>query len=170
MPVFHIFCLDILKYADIEYGEDEILIECENTSHNDQPREENQVEEVNNNENNFNGNPEESKWWDSESQNLLDSQQLVEGLSLCDDLLQSQSPNRDGDAHENGQPQNDKPKLADYAQLGPDHLKKDLEECQNLVYDPANIELDTPPEFRLSQLVSCLLVQIYLILFHFMFK
>ncbi|PON87046.1 NAC domain containing protein [Trema orientale] len=139
------------KYADIEYMEDEIIPECEKTGH-DEPKEENQVEEVNNSENNVNCNPEDTKWWDSESQNLLDSQQLVEGLSLCDDLLQSQSPNRDGNTHENGQPQNDKPKLADYAQLGPEHLKKDLEECQNLVLDPANIELDTPPEFRLSQL------------------
>ena len=107
------------------------------------------------NENNVGCNPEEPKWWDSESQNLLDSQQLVEGLSLCDDLLQSQSPNRDGDPLENGQPRKDRPKLADYAQLGPEDLKKDLEECQNLVIDPTNIELDTPPEFRLSQLVSC---------------
>ena len=39
---------------------------------------------------------EGQKWWDSESQNLLDSQQLVEALSLCDDLLQSLSPSRDG--------------------------------------------------------------------------
>lgn len=35
---------------------------------------------------------EEPKWWEGESQNILDSQQLVEALSLCDDLLQSQSP------------------------------------------------------------------------------
>ncbi|KAK1423167.1 hypothetical protein QVD17_18462 [Tagetes erecta] len=90
----------------------------------------------------------EVKWWDSESQYLLDSQQLVEGLSLCDEFLQSQSPQRDV---ENEEP-NGKPRLADYAQLGPESLKKDLEACQNLVLDPANLELDTPPEFRLSQL------------------
>ncbi|GAB4840254.1 hypothetical protein Ancab_021018 [Ancistrocladus abbreviatus] len=93
---------------------------------------------------------DEPKWWDSESQYLLDSQQLVEGLSLCDDLLQSQSPNRDGD--ENDAAMRGKPGLSDYARLGPEDLKKDLEECQNLVLDPANIELDTPPDFRLSQL------------------
>ncbi|KAL2508391.1 Suppressor of GAMMA RESPONSE 1 [Forsythia ovata] len=33
-----------------------------------------------------------------------------------------------------------------------DDLKKDLEECQDLVLDPANIELDTPPDFWLSHL------------------
>lgn len=92
---------------------------------------------------------EDQKWWDSESQYLLNSQQLVEGLSLCDDLLQSQSPNRDD---ENLNHCERKPRLSDYAQLGPEDLKKDLEECQNLVLDPANIELDTPPDFRLSQL------------------
>ncbi|GAB2297067.1 hypothetical protein Dimus_031169 [Dionaea muscipula] len=89
------------------------------------------------------------KWWDSETQ-FLDSQQLVEGLSLCDDLLHSQSPNRDGT--ENDGAMSGKPRLSDYALLGPEHLKKDLEECQNMVCDPANIELDTPPDFRLSQL------------------
>lgn len=95
---------------------------------------------------------EERKWWDSESQYLLDSQQLVEDLSLCDEFLQSQSPARDGT--KNDQERKSKPRLADYAQLGPEHLKKDLEECQDLVLDPANLELDTPPDFRLSQLVS----------------
>ncbi|KAK3041283.1 hypothetical protein RJ639_001385 [Escallonia herrerae] len=92
---------------------------------------------------------EDPKWWDSESQNLLDSQQLVEGLSLCDDLLQSQSPNRDECENRDLK---GKPRLSDYAHLGPESLKKDLEECQHLVLDPANIEIDTPPDFRLSQL------------------
>ncbi|XP_028768664.1 SUPPRESSOR OF GAMMA RESPONSE 1 [Neltuma alba] len=91
---------------------------------------------------------EEPKWWDSESQHLLNSQQLVEALSLCEDLFHSQSPNRDDKSEEH----KDRPSLSVYAQLGPEHLKKDLEECQNLAIDPANIELDTPPEFRLSQL------------------
>ena len=100
-------------------------------------------EGMDNVENNADGEP---KWWDSESQNLLDSQQLVEALSLCDDLLHSQSPNRDD---ENGEHE-DRPSLSVYANLGPEHLKKDIEECQNLVLD----QLDTPPsEFRLSQLV-----------------
>ncbi|PSR88244.1 NAC domain-containing protein, partial [Actinidia chinensis var. chinensis] len=100
-------------------------------------------------DNNDNQMGEDSKWWDSESQYLLNSQQLVEGLSLCDELLQSQSPNRDG--AENGESKG-KPRLSDYAHLGPEFLKKDLEECQDLVLDPANLELDTPPDFRLSQL------------------
>ncbi|KAJ0813224.1 putative transcription factor NAM family [Helianthus annuus] len=90
---------------------------------------------------------EEVKWWDSESQYILDSQQLVEGLSLCDEFLQSQSPQRDAENQPNG-----KPRLADYAHLGAENLKKDLEACQDLVLDPANLELDTPPDFRLSQL------------------
>lgn len=95
---------------------------------------------------------EGQKWWDSESQNLLNSQQLVEGLSLCDDLLQSQSPSRDITLP-NPQKPNHKPCLSDYAFLGPGDLKRDLEECQTLAFDPLNIELDTPPDFRLSQLV-----------------
>lgn len=98
---------------------------------------------------------EDAKWWDSESQNLLDSQQLVEGMSLCDEFLQSQSPNRDGDMNHHVESKKG-PLLSDYAKLGPDDLKKDLEECHNLAIDPANIELDTPPDFRLSQLVQTL--------------
>ena len=101
---------------------------------------------------------EKREWWDSESQYLLDSQQLVEALSLCDEFLRSQSPNRDGDKNE--QELKPKPRLADYAHLGPEHLKKDLEECQDLVLDPVNLELDTPPDFRLSQLVSSSLLSL----------
>lgn len=96
-----------------------------------------------------NENEEDPKWWDDESQYLLNSQQLVEGLSLCDELLRSQSPNRD--ENENGELKV-KSCLSDYAILGPEYLKKDLIECQDLVLDAANIELDTPPEFRLSQI------------------
>ncbi|KAF7827858.1 SUPPRESSOR OF GAMMA RESPONSE 1 [Senna tora] len=99
-------------------------------------------------DNNENRADEDSKWWDSESQNILDSQQLVEALSLVDDFLQSQSPDRDGKSGEH----KERPSLSVYAHLGPEHLKKDLEECQNLVLDPPNFERDTPPEFRLSQL------------------
>lgn len=99
---------------------------------------------------------EEDKWWENESQYLLDSQQLVEGLSLCDELLQSQSPSRDGNDTESKERvlKDGKPRLSDYVHLGPESLKKDLEECQNPVFDTADLELDTPPEFRLSQLVS----------------
>lgn len=98
-------------------------------------------------DNNDNQAGEDPKWWDSESQYLLDSQQLVEGLSLCDEFLQSQSPSRGGIEDKER-----KSRLADYAHLGPEDLKKDLEACQALVLDPANIDLDTPPDFRLSQL------------------
>lgn len=95
---------------------------------------------------------EKREWWDSESQYLLDSQQLVEALTLCDEFLLSQSPDRD--ENKNEQELKSKPRLSDYARLGPEHLKKDLEECQNLGLDSVNLDLDTPPDFRLSQLVS----------------
>ncbi|KAL2543900.1 NAC domain-containing protein 8 [Forsythia ovata] len=74
---------------------------------------------------------DDTKWWKNELQFLLSSQQLVKGLSLCNELLQSQSPNRDG--NENGQGLNHKPLFSDYACLGSEDLKKDLEECQSLV-------------------------------------
>ncbi|XP_061375063.1 SUPPRESSOR OF GAMMA RESPONSE 1-like isoform X2 [Gastrolobium bilobum] len=125
---------------------DEIRADCEELAKTDASVVETQHDEgMDNKENNGD---EGQKWWDSESQNLLDSQQLVEALSLCDDLLQSQSPNRDG---KDGEHMN-QPSLSVYAQLGPEHLKKDIEECQNLVLDPANVDHDTPSEFRLSQL------------------
>ena len=34
---------------------------------------------------------EDWKWWEGESQFLLDSQQLAEGIVICDEFLQSQS-------------------------------------------------------------------------------
>ncbi|KAL2523394.1 NAC domain-containing protein [Forsythia ovata] len=71
---------------------------------------------------------DDTKWWENELQFLLSSHQLMEGLSLCDELLQIQSPNRDG--NENGQGLNHKPLLSDYAHLGPEDLKNDLEEWQ----------------------------------------
>lgn len=138
----------------MEHIEDEEQALCGNLSQDFLIAENNDDLMANNNDNPAG---EESKWWDSESQNLLDSQQLVEGLSLCDDLLRSQSPGRNETENEEF---NGKPCLSDYSRLGPECLKKDLEACQELVLDPANIELDTPPDFRLSQLVSdvfCLL-------------
>uniref|UniRef100_A0A5B6YWB3 Putative NAC domain-containing protein 8 isoform X1 n=1 Tax=Davidia involucrata TaxID=16924 RepID=A0A5B6YWB3_DAVIN len=136
------------QHDGMGYTEDEVQAACEKPVLQDDLKAENHADQmVDNNESQARDDP---KWWDSESQYLLDSQQLVEGLSLCDELLQSQSPNRDGS--ENGGESNGKPRLSDYAHLGPENLKKDLEECQYLVLDPANIELDTPPEFRLSQL------------------
>ncbi|KDP29362.1 hypothetical protein JCGZ_18283 [Jatropha curcas] len=135
------------QHPEMEFLEVQVPPEHENTNSDDKLKPEDHSDQmVDNNDNNI---EEDTKWWDSESQNLFDSQQLVEGLSLCDELLQSQSPDRYGDGNRAG---NGKPRLSDYSQLGPENLKKDLEECQNLVLDPANIELDTPPEFRLSQL------------------
>lgn len=130
-------CLDEIQADCEEHAIDDLsMIETENN-------EETYDKEINADEG--------QKWWDSESQNLLDSQQLVEALSLCDDLLHSQSPERDD---EHGEHKN-QPSLSVYAQLGPEHLKKDIEDCQNLVLDPANTaEHDAPPsELRLSQLV-----------------
>lgn len=117
------------------------------------PIEQSNDEHVNNVENDGDevGENEENKWWENESQYLLSSQQLVEGLSLCDEFLQSQSPGRDNEGG-NGEQQKGKALLSEYARLGPEDLKRDLEECQNMAADPANIELDTPPDFRLSQL------------------
>lgn len=89
---------------------------------------------------------EEAKWWDGESQLILDSQQLVEGLSICDEILQG-SYDKDG-------VNKIQPCLSEYAQMGVEVLKKDLEEWQKSAdFDPSNIALDTPPDFRLSQLV-----------------
>ncbi|XP_011008569.1 PREDICTED: NAC domain-containing protein 8 isoform X1 [Populus euphratica] len=130
----------------IECLEVEDNLQHENPSYIDQLETENNVNDMVGDNDNCAG--EERKWWDSESQQLLDSQQLVEGLSLCAEFLQSQSPDRGG----HGTEANGKTGLSDYALLGPEYLKKDLEECQNLELDQANIELDTPPEFRLSQL------------------
>ncbi|XP_031266521.1 SUPPRESSOR OF GAMMA RESPONSE 1-like [Pistacia vera] len=141
----------LTQLPDMRHVEEEVEPECEQPSYNSQPKAEcnaNQI--VDNNDNHSEG---EHKLSESELQYLLDSQQFAEGLSVCDELLQSQSSTRD--ENENDGRSNGKPCLSDYARLGPENLKKDLEECQNLVIDPANIELDTPPEFRLSQLDFC---------------
>lgn len=137
--------------------EDELEIPSEHSNDQDQINVENLADQVAD-DNNTDAAAEDVKWWEDEL--LMSSQQLVEGLSLCDDLLQSQSPNRD----EQGQAKINKPRLADYARLGPEDLKRDLEECQKLPshegnadqIDLANIDLDTPPDFRLSQLASFL--------------
>lgn len=148
-------------HPEVNRAED-VRPESEIPDNYDQHKVENQADEVINNTENIDHAQGDPKWWENESQNLLDSQQLVEGLSLCDELLQSQSPNRGG--HENGEQAHVKPRLADYVKLGPEDLKKDLEACQNIVLDPANImDLDTPPDFRLSQLVSCLLCDFLLL-------
>jgi len=142
-------CLDeIQPYFEEQANDDLSMVETEHNEGTD--NNENNADDGQNNENN----PDDGqKWWDSESQNLLDSQQLVDALSLCDDLLRSQSPTRDGKDGE----QKNQPSLSIYAQLGPEHLKKDIEDCQNLVLEPSNVESnvenDTPSELRLSQLV-----------------
>jgi len=100
---------------------------------------------------NENQGEEDPTWFDSGSQFILNSQQLVEALSLCDDLLGSQDREENTNS---GSLKDKQPCIADYAHLGPEDFKRDLEECQKIVLDPSNIELDTPPEFRLSQLVS----------------
>lgn len=107
-----------------------------------------------------NSHAENTKWWEGESQFLLDSQQLAEGIAICEEFLQSQS-SCGGD-----ETKKSRPRLSDYSRMGAEDLKKDLEECQNLSNydrtniecqnpskdDLANIEIDTPPDFRLSQL------------------
>nr|GME00867.1 NAC domain-containing protein 8 [Ipomoea batatas]GME17266.1 NAC domain-containing protein 8 [Ipomoea batatas] len=182
-----------IQHREVEYTEADMEIPLEKAD-NQVEITQNQTEQMELQNENEAG--EERKWWDSESQNLLDSQQLVEGLSLCDELLQSQSPSRDGD--QNGKEHKSTSCLSDYRHLGPENFKKDLEECQelvldlpptnqsgkekkcmphlsdyghlgtenfkllennqDLVLDPENIMLDTPPDFRLSQLVSYILL------------
>ncbi|CAN1137778.1 SUPPRESSOR OF GAMMA RESPONSE 1 [Linum perenne] len=138
----------VTEIQELEHLEDdEVQLNPEKPNLDDQPVTENQVLE-----NNGDFVEDDTTWWAGESQNLLNSQQMVEGLSLCEEFLRSQSPKRDW----NGDPISDGkfPLSSQYAKLGPEDLKKDLEECQTLVLDPANIDLDTPPDFRLSQLVS----------------
>nr|CAB3470267.1 unnamed protein product [Digitaria exilis] len=98
-------------------------------------------------------NPEsqDPKLWEGDSQfELLDSQQLAEGLALCDEFLLSQSQTSCGGGDE---PKVIKPRLAVYAQLPAEDFKKDLEECQRLEpSDAMNLELDSTTEFRLSQI------------------
>ncbi|CAH8358486.1 unnamed protein product [Eruca vesicaria subsp. sativa] len=127
----------------IENRENEIM-------RNDKEEEENDEEDrETNKEGEENEAEEEQNWLDSGgSQFILNSQQLVEALSLCDDLLQVGSQ----DTNNGGGLRNKQPCFGDYAHLGTDDFKRDLEDCQKLVLDPSNIDLDTPPEFRLSQL------------------
>lgn len=103
---------------------------------------------------------QDPKWWEGESQFLLDSQQLAENLAICDEFLQSQSQTSCG----GGDDETDKikPRLAVYAQLPVEDLKKDLEECQRLdPSDGTNLELENASEFRLSQIVRfyCLMLK-----------
>nr|ACL54469.1 unknown [Zea mays] len=94
---------------------------------------------------------QDQKLWEGDSQfELLDSQQLAEGLALCDEFLLSQSQTSCGGGDE---PRETKPCLAAYAHLSAEDFKKDLEECQRLEpTDNTNLELDNTDEFRLSQI------------------
>lgn len=66
-------------------------------------------------------------------------------------FLVVKSPSRSGvEKHEI----KSEPRLSYYAHLGPESLKRDLEECQALVPDLANVKTGTLPYFQLSQLVS----------------
>ncbi|CAL5037983.1 unnamed protein product [Urochloa decumbens] len=98
-----------------------------------------------------NSQSQDPKLWEGDSQfELLDSQQLAEGLALCDEFLMSQSQTSCGGGDE---PREIKPRLAVYAQLPAEDFKKDLEECQRLEPSNAvNLELDNTTEFRLSQI------------------
>ncbi|GKA61154.1 suppressor of gamma response 1 [Tanacetum coccineum] len=53
---------------------------------------------------------------------------------------------------DNEYPMTEENHVSDYAHLGPENLKKDIEACKDFVPDVANLEMDTPPDFRLSQL------------------
>ncbi|KAK8924200.1 NAC domain-containing protein 8 [Platanthera zijinensis] len=92
---------------------------------------------------------EDSKWWEGESQFLLDSQQLAEGIAACEEFLQSQSS-----YPEDGEKPSNKSCLSDYASIGAEDFKRDLEECQKLALgdDHSINEADPAPEMRLSQL------------------
>ncbi|CAL5054535.1 unnamed protein product [Urochloa decumbens] len=91
---------------------------------------------------------QDPKWWEGESQFLMNSQQLAECMSICDEFLQSQNSSGSG-----AEPGKSRPCLAEYAQLPAEDLKKDLEECQKFDdSDNTNLELECIPEFRLSQL------------------
>ncbi|KAF8407859.1 hypothetical protein HHK36_006996 [Tetracentron sinense] len=143
--------VEFLKNPKERYVEDGLQSERGNLNDQDHHK----VEDHNNCmvDNNDNSAGEDTKWWEEESQFLLDSQQFVEGLALCDEFLQSQSSNGDGDGDGDGKEKKSQPRLSDYAHIGVEGLKKDLEECQNLdILDPANIDLGTPSDFRLSQL------------------
>ncbi|KAG2269564.1 hypothetical protein Bca52824_064119 [Brassica carinata] len=133
----------------IENRDNEIMVYDEEEKENDKEDVNDQEDRGNDQERN-NQAEEDPNWLDSGgSQFILDSQQLVEALSLCDDLLQD----RDENTNNGGLRNNKQPCFGDYAHLGgTEDFKRDLEDCQKLVLDPSNIDLDTPPEFRLSQL------------------
>ncbi|XP_031131592.1 SUPPRESSOR OF GAMMA RESPONSE 1-like [Ipomoea triloba] len=174
---------ECLTVKEVNYIEDHMETPFQKSGNHDLITE-NQIDEMEaKNENEAGDDP---KWYDLESQNIMDSQQLAEYISLCDEFIISQSPSRED--QQNHKEKKRKTCLSDhYACLGAEDLKKDLEECQDYEQqnhkekkcktrlsdhyaclgaedlkkdsecqdyelDPANIILDTPPDFRLSQL------------------
>lgn len=143
--------------------EDEVQRNVERPSSEDEPAPETMIhdkEDENDQENkegeeNHQAEEEENLLDSGGSQFILNSQQLVEALALCDDLLQVGSQDANNGGGGGGLRNKQQPCFGDYAHLGgTDDFKRDLEDCQKLVLDPCNIDLDTPPEFRLSQLVN----------------
>lgn len=146
-----------LQHQEVNYIEDHMETPFQKSGNHDLITE-NEIDQTEVKNENEAG--EDPKWYDSESQNIMDSQQLAEYISLCDEFIMSQSPNRD--EQQNHKEKKCKTRLSDhYACLGPEALKKDLEECQDYELDPANIILDTPPDVRLSQLVIRLLFHFF---------
>ncbi|KAK7283644.1 hypothetical protein RIF29_13301 [Crotalaria pallida] len=88
----------------VEIQHNAVMDDKENVA-NENDADENNADKNNADENNADENNADEGWWLNESQLLLSSQQLVEGLSICDDLLLSQSPLRDGE-------HKDKPRLS----------------------------------------------------------
>jgi hypothetical protein len=129
-----------LLVCDIASGEDEAVGETKNMVDEDNIKTQSQGEHMGQTNESQNG--ESNIYW-------LSSQQLKECINLCDDF-QSQSPNRDGNEKNE---LSSKPLFSDYyAGLRAEDLKRDIQECRDLVFDAANIEIDTPDDFRLSQL------------------
>ncbi|CAN7050116.1 unnamed protein product [Brassica rapa subsp. trilocularis] len=153
--------VSLAETSEAMYMEDEVQRNVERPSSEDEPAPETMIhdkEDENDQENkegeeNHQAEEEENLLDSGGSQFILNSQQLVEALALCDDLLQVGSQDANNGGGGGGLRNKQQPCFGDYAHLGgTDDFKRDLEDCQKLVLDPCNIDLDTPPEFRLSQL------------------
>ncbi|KAL9225786.1 hypothetical protein vseg_001673 [Gypsophila vaccaria] len=138
-------CLDAVAQDDaMEFADEVRLPEATRSSDNDNSADETAGDQGLGHDNIETG--------DEDNMYLVDSQQLIAGLQLCADFFQSQSPTRDENADDVVKKRS---VLSEYAHLGSEVLKKDLEECQNFLPDPTNVDLDTQPEIRLSQLDFC---------------
>ncbi|KAJ1698816.1 hypothetical protein LUZ63_007328 [Rhynchospora breviuscula] len=105
---------------------------------------------------------EESKGWNFESQDLMDSQQLAANISVLNEFLLSQSQSQSESQIETGIGGEEQQKrslvpcsggiLSHYVDK-PEELKKDLEYCiKGATLDNSNYDIDKADEFRLSQL------------------